>query len=67
MKKLRITNPALDVQHEELKQIERALHDLAEWGLVEDTGERRDGRIVWRATELGRRVIRDGGGRCGDA
>jgi DNA-binding PadR family transcriptional regulator len=38
---------------EPMTPIRRALHELVEMGLVEDSGERRNGRIVWRLSPLG--------------
>jgi hypothetical protein len=34
----------------------RALCELIEMGLVEDSGERRNGRIVWRLSPFGEKV-----------
>jgi hypothetical protein len=33
--------------------VRRALHELIEMGLVEHSGERRNGQIVWRLSPLG--------------
>jgi DNA-binding IclR family transcriptional regulator len=33
--------------------VRRALHELIEMGLVEDSRERRNGQIVWRLSPLG--------------
>lgn len=52
--KIRVANPELDISVGEIKAIQQAIAELVSLGLVEDTGERRNGRIVWRLTELGR-------------
>jgi hypothetical protein len=36
--------------------VRRALHNLIKKGLVEDSGERRDGQIVWRLSPLGQKL-----------
>jgi hypothetical protein len=35
-----------------------ARRDLVRWGFVEDSGERRNGQIVWRLTPLGLELSR---------
>jgi hypothetical protein len=35
-------------------QVRKACEELAEMGLIEDSGRRRNGQIVWVATPLGR-------------
>jgi DNA-binding PadR family transcriptional regulator len=39
-----------------LAEIEKAIEKLVERGLVRDTGRRRNGRIVWATTEVGRNI-----------
>jgi hypothetical protein len=38
----------------------KALEEMAALGLIEDTGARRNGQIVYRRTELFERVIKSG-------
>jgi hypothetical protein len=35
-------------------EVRKACEDLAEMGLIQDSGQRRNGQIVWVATPLGR-------------
>jgi hypothetical protein len=37
-------------------EVRKACEELAEMGLIEDSGRRRNGQIVWVATPLGRRL-----------
>jgi hypothetical protein len=37
-------------------EIEEAIRDLVRLGLVKDSGQRRNGKIVWVLTELGKLV-----------
>jgi hypothetical protein len=40
--------------------IAKALEEMAALGLIEDTGERRNGQIVYRRTELFLRMTKSG-------
>ena len=49
MKRIHITDPVPDIERlKELAEIEQAFRQLEAEGIVEDTGTRRDGLIVWR-------------------
>jgi hypothetical protein len=39
-----------------LAEIEETLADLAETGIICDTGQRRNGRVVWMLTPYGKRL-----------
>jgi hypothetical protein len=60
----RVSTPSLDVpqpvfsesMNSALAEIEEALADLAERGIICDTGQRRNGRVVWMFAPYGKRL-----------
>jgi hypothetical protein len=43
-----------------IETIIKALKEMAALGLIEDTGQRRNGQVVYRRTELFLRMIKSG-------
>ena len=45
--------------------VQKACEELAEMGLIQDSGQRRNGKIVWTITPLGKLLARDLDGDSG--
>ena len=56
-----MTSMAKNNRDDEVAEIARSLEEMAALGLIVDTGQRRNGQIVYRRTELFRRKVESGG------
>jgi hypothetical protein len=54
-----LRNPPPRRQGVSLAEVERAIADLVDMGLVADSGRRRNGRIVWEVTPLGIKLAKN--------